>query len=85
MSDVRPTRVPKPDEVDGFNAYVDARVERAEHEAVLEATDPDEIEARRRERRLLQLLIVMVVAIVAAGFVISIVGLLLTGGGGGGR
>ena len=82
MPDVRPTRVPKPREVEAFNAYIDARVTSAEREAVLETTDPAEIAARRRERRLLRLLIAMVVAIALGGFVISIVGLLLTGGGG---
>ena len=77
---MQPRRVPKPTEIDAFNAYVDARVESADRQAEVEATDPDEGLARAQEGRLLRILIAMVIAIVAGGFVISIVGILLTSG-----
>jgi hypothetical protein len=77
---VQPTRVPKPGELDGFNAYIRASADSAAREAVIEATDPDELAARRREARLTRLLIAMVLAIIIGGFVISIAGIILTGG-----
>jgi hypothetical protein len=78
---VQPTRIPKPGEIDAYNAYIHASADSAARAAQL-ATDPDEIAARRRERRLTRLLLVMVFLIIIGGFVISLVGVLITGGNG---
>ena len=77
---MQPTRIPKPGEMDAFNAYIRASADSAAREAIIEATDPEELAARRREARLIRLLIAMVFVIIIGGFVISLIGILLTGG-----
>jgi hypothetical protein len=81
LAEVRPNRPPKADDLDAFNAFIEARAERAARQAALEA-DPVEIRARARERRLLRLLAAMVLVIVIGSFAISIAFVLITGGSG---
>jgi hypothetical protein len=74
-----PNRPPKPDDLEGFRAYIDARADMAERQAAYEAASLEDKQAHRAEGRMLRLLIWMILLIVVGGFIVSFIGLMILG------